>query len=575
MIRVPGVGAALTLLLAVACARPSPATPPLADLVLKNAAIYTLDGSRRWAQALAIRGGRLAVVGTDADVAPLVGPATRVVDLDRRFVLPAFHDAHVHPASGGVELGQCNLNGLETRAATLDAVEACVPAQAGRPWLVGGGWDLTSFPPGEPTAALLDALTGAQPAAISSSDGHSLWVNTAALQAARIDRDTPDPEAGRIERNAQGDATGLLREAASSLVSRLVPPTTAAEWEAGLIRAISQMNRFGIVQFQEASATPPIVEAYRAVARGGRLTARARLSLYADPAKDAAQVDAFVAARAATTEPGVVAGTVKIFVDGVIEAGTAAVLEPYLRLPKGDPKAPARGLPNFTDAALRALVTRLDRDGFQTHMHAIGDAAIRQGLDAIAAAARANGPRDRRAHIAHIQLFSPSDIPRFRELGVVANMQPLWAARDAFIRDLTEPRLGPERWRWLYPFGALQRSGAVLAAGSDWSVSSVNPLDAIQVAVTRRGLTAAATEPAWLPDQRLDLPTALAAYTNGGAYVSFEEHDSGSLEAGKLADLIVLDRNLFAIPAEQIHQARVLWTLLEGRDVYKAAEFTP
>ena len=562
------------LVVAAGCAATPPAPAP-PELVLTSGAVYTLDGSRRWAQAIAVRTGRIVAVGGDAEVRGLAGPATRVVDLHGRFVMPAFHDAHVHPVSGGVELGQCNLNNLSRREATLAAVRTCVPAQVGRSWLVGGGWDLTSFPVGEPTRAQLDALTGTQPAALSSSDGHTLWVNSAALAAAHLTRDTPDPPAGRIERGGDGEPTGLLREAAADLVSVLVPPPTAAEYEAGLVRALAELNRFGIVQVQEASAKVPIVAAYRAVARQGRLTARARLSLYADPAQDASQVDAFVRTRDETTEPGVTAGTVKIFVDGVIEAGTAALLEPYLPLPGAAPAPPASGLPNFTDERLQALVTRLDQDGFQVHMHAIGDRAIRQGLDAVAAAARANGPRDRRPHIAHIQLFHPSDIARFRELGVIATMQPLWARADAYIRDLTEPRLGPARSRWLYPFASLERAGVILAGGSDWSVSSLNPLDAIQTAVTRRALDAGPDTPSWLPDQRLDLPTALAAYTVGGAYVSFEDRDSGSIEAGKLADLIVLDQNLFTIPPERIHEARVQWTLFEGREVYRAAGFTP
>lgn len=549
---------------------------PEPELVLANGAVYTLDASRRWAEGLAIRDGRIVAVGTNDEVRALAGPATRLVDLGGRFVMPAFHDAHVHPVSAGVELGQCNLNDIETADATLDAVRACATAQQGRPWLVGGGWVLTAFPGGAPTKTALDAVTGAQPAALSSSDGHTLWVNSAALALAAITKDTPDPEAGRIERDRTGAPTGVLREAASALVSRLIPPVTAAEYEAGLIRALAEMNRFGIVSLQEANAGEPIVAAYRAVARQGKLTARARLSLSADPAADASQVDRLALVRAETTEPGVGAGAVKIFVDGVIEAATAAVIEPYLPLPsEGAAPVNPKGLPNYTDERLQTLVTRLDHEGFQVHLHAIGDAGVRQGLDAIAAARRANGSRDARHHIAHIQLFDPADIPRFRELGVVANMQPLWAFADSFILTLTEPRLGPARSRWLYPFGSLQRSGAVLAGGSDWSVTSVNPLDAIQVAVTRRSLTAAADAPAWLPDERLDLPTALAAYTNGGAYVNFEDRVSGSLEVGKYADLIVLDRNLFALPVEQIHDAKVLWTLREGREVFKAADFAP
>jgi len=562
------------VIISAACARPTP-TAPAPDLILTGGRVYTIDAGRSWAEAVAVREGRIVAVGANADVTRLAGPETRTVDLGGRFVMPAFHDAHVHPVSAGVELGQCNLNDLPTAEGTLKAIRACAVAQSSRAWLIGGGWALTTFPPGQPRKEDLDAITGKTPTALSSSDGHSMWVNSAALAAAGITRATNDPAAGRIERDARGEPTGLLRESATDLVSKVLPPTTLEEYDAGLLRALAQMNRVGIVSFQEASAREPMVAAYRSVARQGKLTARAHLSLYADPKEDETQVDRFVRIRQETTEPGVTAGTVKIFVDGVIEAATAALIDPYLPV-KGE-AAPAhpRGLPNFTDDRLEALVTRLDREGFQTHMHAIGDGAIRQGLDAIDAAGRANGPRDRRPHIAHIQLFHPDDVARFKKMGVVANMQPLWAYADSFIRTLTEPRLGPERSKWLYPFGALHRAGATLAGGSDWSVSSVNPLDAIQVAVTRKALDAPADAPAWLPEQRLDLPTALAAYTNGGAFVTFEEKDSGSLEVGKLADLIVLDRNLFEIPPEQIHQTRVLWTLFEGREVYRAAAFTP
>lgn len=561
--------ALVLFLVASGCSRPPEPAP--ADLVLTGGVIHTFDAARTRADALAIRDGVIVAVGSAADVRRLAGPATQLVDLGGRLVLPAFHDAHVHPMSAGVELGQCNLNDLPSPAALFDAIRACMAGNGDRPWLVGGGWLLTSFPAGQPTRQALDAVTGDTPAAFSTSDGHTVWVNSAALKAAGITRATKDPEAGRIDRDRRGEPTGLLREAATELVSRVIPPTTPDEYQAGLVRAVAQMNRVGIVSFLEASARPPMVDAYRAVARQGRLTARAHLSLYADPALDASQVERFVATRAAVTEPGLTAGTVKIFVDGVIEASTAFLIDPYLPL-AGERPARPRGLPNYSDAALTALVTRLDREGFQTHMHAIGDAGIRQGLDAIAAAAAANGPRDRRPHLAHIELFHPDDIRRFADLGVVANMQPLWAFADDFIRNLTEPRLGPERSRWLYPFRSLQAAGARLAGGSDWSVSSVNPLDAIEVAVTRKALGAPDDASPWLPDERLDLDTAIAAYTTGGAYLTFED-DSGSLEAGKRADLIVLDRNLFELPARQIHDARVLWTLLDGREVFRAAEF--
>lgn len=571
------VVALATTALAAACGRPAPAPP--ADLVVLGGPIITLDDAHRRVEALAVRDGRIVVMGTAAEARAAAGPATRIVDVGGRVVLPAFHDAHVHPVSAGVELGQCDLNGLDTAAETLAAIERCVVAQRGRDWLVGGGFVLTAFPGGAPDRQALDRLTGTQAAALSSSDGHTLWVNTAALRAAGITRATPDPPAGRIERDARGEATGVLRESATDLVSRHVPPPTPAEYEAGLLRALAAMNRVGIVSFHEASAREAAVQAYRAVAAAGKLSARARLSLYADPLQDASQVEAFVAVRRAVVEPGLKADAVKIFVDGVIEAGTAALLAPYLPLP-GERLRPGAdsatyGLPNFTDAALQALVTRLDREGFQAHMHAIGDRAVRQGLDAIAAAERVNGRRDRRAHIAHIQLVDPADQPRFAALGVVANMQPLWAYADSFITDLTEPRLGPERSRYLYPFASLRRAGARLAGGSDWSVTSVNPLDAIQVAVTRKALAAPPGAPAWLPDERLDLTAALEAYTRGGAFLSYEEADSGTLEVGKFADLIVLDRDPYAVAPEALHTLRVLWTVKEGREVYRADGFTP
>ena len=562
----------------VGCGPSGPPASP-ADLVIYGGPIVTLDDAKRRVEALAIRDGRIVVAGTEAEARATAGPTTRLVHLEGRAVVPAFHDAHVHPVSAGVELGQCNLNDLATAEAVLTMVATCVDAQRGQPWLVGGGFALTAFPGGAPDRLSLDRVTGSQPAALSSSDGHTLWVNSAALAAAGITRATVTPPAGRIERDARGEPTGVLRESAGALVTRLVPATTAAEYEAGLLRALAAMNRVGIVSFQEASARDATVAAYRAVARAGKLTARVRLSLYADPERDASQVDGFVALRQSVVEPGLSATAVKIFVDGVIEAGTAALLEPYLPL-KGERALPAssaaaRGLPNFTEAALQALVTRLDREGFQTHMHAIGDGAVRQGLDAIAAADRANGRRDRRAHIAHIQLVDPADHRRFAALDVVANMQPLWAYADSFITDLTEPRLGSARSAYLYPFGSLKRAGAHLAGGSDWSVSSVNPLHGVQVAVTRRALDAGADAPAWLPDERLDLTTALQAYTRGGAYVNFEDADSGALEVGKFADLIVLDRDPYAVPAEQLHALRVLWTVKEGREVYRADGFTP
>ncbi len=562
-------------LLPAGCAVPA---SPQADLVILGGPVITLDPSLRRVEGVAVRDGRLVVVGSEAEVRAAAGPDTTVVDLGGRVLLPAFHDAHVHPVSAGVELSQCNLNDLLTAEAVLEGVARCVGEQRGRPWLVGGGFVLTAFPGGMPSLQALDRLTGGQPTALSSSDGHTLWVNTAALRVAGITRETPDPPAGRIERDGAGEPTGVLRESAAGLVGRHVPAPTPAEYEAGLVRALAMMARVGIVSFQEANADPAMVDTYRSLARDGRLTARARLALGVDPTTGPDQVDGLVALRDGVVERGVVAGSAKLFLDGVLEAGTAALLEPYVPLPgehSTDAAGTASGLATFTDAALTTLVARLDGEGFQVHMHAIGDRAVRQGLDAVEAAVAANGPRDRRHHLAHIQLVHPADLQRFASLGVVANMQPLWAFADAFITDLTEPRLGAQRSQHLYPFASLQRSGARLAGGSDWSVTSVNPWHAIQVAVTRRDLEASADDPAWLPEERLDLTTALQAYTSGGAYVNFEDDVSGAITVGRFADLIVVDRDPYAVAAHDLHRLQVLWTLKEGRETFRAESFTP
>ncbi len=544
------------------------AAPPTADLLLRNAQIYTVDAARSWAQTIAIRGNRILFVGTERDAAPFLASTTRVVDLGGRFVLPGFHDRHVHPVTGGMELLQCDLNGSADVAELLTRLRSCVAKLGDAPWLQGGGWDLTLFPGGVADRRELDALLSDRPALLYSADGHSAWVNSKALELAGITSETPDPERGRIERDAAGVPVGTLRESAADLVERLVPPATDAERQAGLRAAIRLAHGFGIVAFTEASAGPELLATYDNLDRAGELGLRVVVSQDLAPTEGAGGVAALVARRDAAHGPHVRASAVKLFADGVIEGGTAALLEPYVG-------RPGSGIPNWSPERLREAITALDREGFQVHVHAIGDRAIRDTLDALAAARSANGARDARPLLAHIQLFAPSDIPRLRELGAIADFQPLWAYADSYIRDLTEPFLGGARSRWLYPIGSMARAGTALAAGSDWSVSSMNPLEAIEVAVTRCDPDLVTCEQPWIPEERVDLATMIAAYTIGGAYAGFEERESGSLEAGKLADLVVLDRDLFAIPAGEISEAKVLLTLFEGEVVFGSWETMP
>jgi predicted amidohydrolase YtcJ len=553
------LAAAVALVLVSACVAHAPGHPA-ADLVLRGGRIYTLDDARSWAQAIAVDEGKIVFVGSDDDARALVGPRTRIVELRGRMVLPGFQDSHVHPVTGGIELSQCDLNGLLTAEAVFERVRSCAATKGEGEWVVGGGWDLPLFPGANPQRAALDETVADRPVYLSSADGHSAWVNSKALEAAGVDATTPDPPNGRVERDRKGEPSGTLRESAMSLVARHLPKLTREDYVEGLRRGLAMANRFGITSFVEADAHDDVLDAYDALARSGELTARVRISLAVDPVRDESQVSDLSSKRD-EHYPLLRADSAKIFADGVIEARTAALLAPYVGLDH-------RGKLNYDPETLDRIVARLDREGFQVHIHAIGDWAVRASLDAFERARAENGARDSRHQIAHLELIDPADIPRFKALGVVADFQPLWAFADTYITDLTEPALGPERSRWLYPIKSVVDTGAVVAAGSDWSVSSMNPLDAIQVGVTRRDLTAGAG-PAWIPEELVSLDTMLAAYTRAGAYVQHEEKLTGTIEVGKAADVIVLDRNLFDVPPREIHSAKVLLTLFDGRTVFQ------
>jgi predicted amidohydrolase YtcJ len=555
----------VSLAVAALCAAPLAATAPppkAADLLFTNGAVYTLDAARSSARALAVRGGRIMYVGTAAGAKAFQGPTTRVVDLAGKMLLPGFHDAHVHPVSGGMDLVLCNVANLKTREEIFESIRKYAAAHPQEKWIVGSGWDLPIFPNANPTSQQLDAIVSDRPAFIWAADGHSVWANTKALEIGGVTSATADPPGGRIERDAAGNPTGTLRESAAELVGKHVPASTPQQFTEGLRRGLELANRLGITSFIEANADDEILTAYLAAERSGKLTARVVASLSVDTSKGPEQVTGLVRKRVQFTHGRLRATAAKIFADGVIESETAALLEPYLDRPGYS------GKPNLEPEAFNLLATALDKEGFQIHIHAIGDRGIRLSLDALEAARRANGPRDARPLIAHLELIDPQDIPRFRRLGVIADFQPLWAYADTYIRDLTLPKLGPARSRWIYPIGSVLATGAVVAGGSDWSVSSMNPLDAIQVALTRRDLEGGSGE-AFIPEERVALPEMLAAYTIAGAYASHEEKETGSLEVGKAADLVVLDHDLFEIAPERIHETKVLLTLLEGREVWR------
>jgi predicted amidohydrolase YtcJ len=551
----------LLLGLSVAAIACRPGQPP-AELVFRHGAIYTMDAARTWAGAVAVRRGRIVYVGPDTVPPDLVGPRTTVVDLRGGMLLPAFQDAHVHLIDGGVELGDCDLNEAEHATAVAAAVRACAAAHPQWSWVRGSGWQLPYFPDGNPRKELLDTLVPDRPAFLWAADGHSAWANSRALAQARITRETPDPANGRIERDPRtGEPTGTLRESAAELVDHVLPARTDAELAGGFDRAQRLAHSFGITTIFDADAEEPELRGYTAADRAGRLKLRVVVAMDGSGGGDTMLARLRDWRRRYTTR-NVHPTAVKLYQDGVIEARTAAMLAPYLDR-QGDPGRPIRD-----QATLNAVTRALDREGLQIHVHAIGDRAIRMTLDALEQVATANGPRDRRPGIAHLELIDPADIPRFRRLGVVANFQARWANGDEYLVRMTEPALGPSRNRWLYPIASVARTGAVLAGGSDWSVSSLDPLEAIEVGTTHREPGDTVTPP-WNPGERVDLPTMLAMYTINAAWAMHLERETGSIEVGKLADLIVLDRDLFTLPAGRIHEARVVRTVFEGRTVYQ------
>jgi predicted amidohydrolase YtcJ len=548
-----------------------------ADLAFVNGAVYTVDPVRSWAGAVAVRGDAIVAVGTDAEIRGLVSPRTEVVDLAGRMLVPGFQDAHVHPVAGGLDMTRCDLHDLSTQEDYLLAIKSYADDHPDREWILGGGWSMDAFPGGTPTKELLDATVPDRCVFLPNRDGHGVWVNSRALDVAGITDVTPDPADGRIERSASGEPSGTLHEGAADLVGRFAPGPGAEEMTAGLSKGQEYLHSLGITAWQDAiveddAHAGPGYSTYLEAASRGDLTARVVGALWWDRHRGEEQIEELVGLRDRGRVGRFAPTSVKIMQDGVCENFTAAVLDPYLDA-QGRPTE-NRGISFVDPEALKRYVSELDRLGFQVHFHALAERAVREALDAIEAALVANGPGDNRHHIAHIQVVHPDDIPRFRDLNAVANAQPLWAAHESQMDDLTIPFLGEPRWRWQYPFASLVRSGAMLAMGSDWSVSSPDPLEEIHVAVNRRMPAAypyrVDRNDVFLPDERLDLPTALAAFTIGSAYVNHLDGRTGSIEVGKLADLVVVDRNLFEHPVDEIAEASVDLTYVGGERVHAA-----
>lgn len=545
-----------------------PSNGRVPDLVIVGARVRTEHG---YHGAIGVTGDRISQIGTSADLLALAGPRTRVIDGSGGVVLPGFQDSHIHAPFAGRNRLRVWLNELPGKDVYLEAIRAYALAQPEEPWIIGGGWAMEYFPGGLPRREDLDAIVPDRPVFLFNRDVHGAWVNSRALELGGITADTPDPADGRIERDADGVPTGCLHEgAAYAFNDSVVPLPLQAEWEASILEAQRHLHSLGVTGWQDAWVTPGTLAAYRSLALDGRLTARVVGALWWDRHRGLEQIEDLLSQRewaADAAERGFHATSVKIMTDGVLENYTGALLQPYCDGCGGH--GHNTGLSYLDRELLTEAVTHLDGHGFQVHMHAIGDRAVRNALDAIETAQKCNGRNDNRHHIAHVQIVQPEDVPRFGRLGVVANCQAYWARNDAQMEELTLPHIGADRAGMQYPFASIRAGGARLAMGSDWSVSTANPLAQLEIALTRAergGL-------ALLPQERLTLGVAVDAFTSGSAHVNHDE-DAGTIAIGKRADLVLLAEDVFApgfVSADRapLADVPVTLTVASGRVVHE------
>ncbi len=524
--------------------------------------------------AVAVRDGRIAFVGGDEEaLGTWRGPATELVGARGGLILAGFDDAHSHLLGGARSLDQVDLFGLDRLEAIQAAVRTAAEADPDAPWVVGRGWLYVPFPGGLPTREQLDTVVPDRPAFLTGYDGHTAWANSAALRAAGIDRETPDPPNGEIVRDpSSGEPTGALKEAAQALVERVLPVQSREADLAALRRTFGLFHRLGLTAAQDAWVTVDEIAVYRELAEAGQLTIRLRLALAMESTQTLAAWRDRLETYAEAIRPleggrWLRAGILKGFVDGVVESRTAAMLEPY----EG---SDSRGTPGYEPDQLDAFVAEADRRGWQVELHAIGDRGVRMALDAHERAALANGPWrggiPRRHRVEHIETISAADIARFGRLGVIASMQPYHADPSPNQISLWAGNIGPERASRAWPWRSIRAAGGTIAFGSDWPVVPFDPFIALNGAVTRQTVEGSPAG-GWLPEERLGLPEALSAYTLGSATAAFAEDRRGTIAPGRSADLIVLDRDLLADGPSAIIGTQVALTVVDGRVVHRAA----
>ncbi|MCX6151298.1 MAG: amidohydrolase [Ignavibacteriales bacterium] len=544
----------------------------IADLVLKNGSIYTVDNKRTIAEAVAIKDGKFVYVGTNNEVNKYIGKETKVIDLDKRMVLPGFIDSHCHPAYGAAhELFDVNFNGLNSIEDYQKAIKDFVAKHPDAKFIKGRGWKNTLFSKTGPDKKFIDEIIKDIPVSLSDEGGHSQWVNSKTLELAGITKETKDPPGGVIEKDpGSGEPTGTLRENAADLVAKFFPEYTVDQLVLALESYQKMAASFGITTAHDASvdAGGNDFNAYKNLEKENRLTMRFRASLYVDPAKGIEQIKQLITEREKNKGSFFLTNGAKIFIDGVVEGSTAYLKESYKHLPG------SRGEFFWKADDLNKICAELDKNKFQIHVHSIGDAATSVTLDAFEFVQKKNGKRDSRNLITHLQLVDPKEILRFKELGVIAVPQPYWFMKDDYYYNIQVPYLGQKRADMEYPMESFFKAGVMVASASDYAVTiPCNPLNAIQTGITRSKLNVIDPKEILWQQERASLDQMIASFTINGAYANFIENTIGSIETGKLADIIVLDKNLFNISVNEICKTKVLLTLFEGKEVFRDSSF--
>jgi hypothetical protein len=560
----PLVTAALILSLAAALAS---GAIPVADTIIARGRVYTGNSAQPWAEAVAVRDGKIIAVGDEQTISKLRSAATTVIEAGGHLVLPGFVDCHVHFFRGSLSLGRVRLDGARNYSDIQQVLRDYAAKHPGKDWVLGRGWNYAMFGSENlPDKKYLDEIFPDRPVLLTGFDGHTYWANSKALALAGITNSTPDPINGVIVRDPKThEATGALKEAAHGLVDRVVPEPSRDESLAALRAGIKWANEHGLTRVHSAGGDFEHLDLHDELRKQGQLTLRFYIAYFLNPPELRAQdVVAISAARKKYQDDWIDTNAVKMMVDGVIESHTAAMLEPY----SDDPST--KGKLIWEPAKYTAAVTELDRTGLQIFTHAIGDYGVRTALDAYEHAEQVNHTQDRRPRIEHIETVNADDIPRFGKLGVIASMQPLHAYPDADTLDVWARNAGPDRASRAWVWKSISNAGGHLAFGSDWPVVTLDPWEGIQTAVTRQ-TTEGKPDGGFVPAQRLTVEETVRGYTLGAAFAGRREKTEGSIEPGKLADLIIVSQNIFDIDPHRIAETKVLTTMVGGRVVYQAA----